>query len=76
MEWKKCEFSESDKSLRHELKSIKRSCLSHMSCWPYSSILVSNTKEWRVKTLFAVVTNIFVIDFSELNVSIKWKRNC
>ena len=27
------EFGKSDKSLKHELGSIERSCLSHVSCW-------------------------------------------
>ena len=46
------EFSElrkSDKSLKHELGTIERSCLSHMSCWHCGSIMVSNTIDGRFK---------------------------
>ena len=38
------EFRETDKSLKHEWRSIKRSKLSHMSCWHWCSMLVSYTR--------------------------------
>ena len=37
------EFRESEKSLKHEWRSIYRSCLSQVSCWCCGSILVSYT---------------------------------
>ena len=49
-EWKFSEFSavrESDKSPKHELGWIYGSCLSHVSCWRYDSILVSYTMGGR-----------------------------
>ena len=37
-------FSETDKSLKHELDSSERSNLSHMSCWCCGSMPVSYTR--------------------------------
>ena len=44
MEQEFSEFRESNKSLKHELDSILRSCLSHVSCWHCVSMLVSNAR--------------------------------
>ena len=46
------EFRESDKSLKHELGSIWRSCLSHVSCWHCGSILVSYTRGTRFTSFY------------------------
>ena len=61
------EFREFDKSVKHELGSIERSCLSHMSCWRCGSILVSHTRVgWVVgPSPFTVMTNIFVSEYLE-----------
>ena len=61
------EFRESDKSPKHELGSIQRSCLSHVSSLHYSSSLVSYTRGgWVVgSSPFTVMTNLFVTEFSE-----------
>ena len=61
------EFSESDKSLKHELGSISRSCLSHVSFWHFRSILVSYTSGGWVAGVspFTAMTNIFVTEFRE-----------
>ena len=53
------EFSESDKSQKHELGSILRSCLLHVSCWHYGSIPVSYTRDgsslsWTIFWQFCV----------------------
>ena len=45
-------FKESDKPLKHELSSIQRSCLSHVSCWCCGSILVSYTGCSRFETFY------------------------
>ena len=62
------EFRESDKSMKHELRSIQRPCLSHMSCWCCASILVSYTR-LAGSSPFTVMTNrsIFVTEFSEFS---------
>ena len=52
-------FREFDKSLKHELGSIKRSYLSHVSCWHCGSILVLRTRIARFKSS-SVMTNIFL----------------
>ena len=36
-------FSESNKSLKHELDVFQRSCVSHVPCWHCDSILIINT---------------------------------
>ena len=46
------EFSESYKSLKHELASIQRSCLSHVSCWHCGIILVSYTGGGRFEPFY------------------------
>ena len=46
------EFKESDKSLRHELGSTQRSCLSHLSCMCCGSILVSDTRDSRFELFY------------------------
>ena len=46
------EFRETDKSLKNELCSIQRSCLSHVSCWPCGSILVSYTRGGRFEPFY------------------------
>ena len=55
------EFWETDKSLKHEFGSIKRSCLSHVSSWRCGSILISYTRGGWVagSSPFSVMTNIF-----------------
>ena len=55
------EFGESDKSLKHELGSILRFCLSHVSCLRRGSILVFYTRGGWVAglRLFTLMTNIF-----------------
>ena len=52
-------FRDSDKSLKHELGSILRSCVSRVSCWCCGSILLSYTRGGWVAGLspFAVMTN-------------------
>ena len=52
-------FREFDKLLKHKLGSIKRSYLSHVSCWHCGSILVLRTRVARLKSS-TVMTNIFV----------------
>ena len=61
------EFRVSDKSLKHELGSVYRTCLSHVSCWCCGSILVSYTRGgWVAGSIhFTVIANIFVTEFSE-----------
>ena len=61
MEQEFTEFGKSDKSLKHELGSILRSCLSHVSCWCCGSILVSYTRGGWVagSNPFTIMTNIF-----------------
>ena len=39
------EFGEFDKSLKHELESVLRSCLSPVSYWHCGSILVCYTRD-------------------------------
>ena len=51
------EFRESDKSLEHELGSIQRSCLSHVSCWHCGNILDSHTRGGRFKPFYCVQWN-------------------
>ena len=46
------EFSESDKSLKHELRSVERSCLLHVCCWHCGSIVIYDTRGgWQVRSL-------------------------
>ena len=52
MEKEFSECSESDQSLNHELGSISRSCLSHVSCWRCGSILVSNVRDSRFQPFY------------------------
>ena len=63
------EFTEYDKSPKHELGSIYKSGLSHVSCWHCGSILVSYTRgDWVADSspfTCIVMTNIFVTEFSE-----------
>ena len=49
------EFSQSDKSLKRELGSMKRSLLSHLSYWHSSSILVSTTRGGRLEPFYCNV---------------------
>ena len=70
MEQEFSEFRESDKLLKHELKPILIFCLSHVSCWLRSTILVSNTRGGRFEHFYSKITNIFVIEFSEISVNI------
>ena len=53
------EFRITDKSLKHELGSILRSCLSHVSCWHCGSMLVSYTRGGSVA--------FFVTEFTEFS---------
>ena len=46
------EFRESDKSLKHELGSFPRSCLSPVSFWCCGSMLVSYTKGCRFEPFY------------------------
>ena len=71
------EFMESDKLLKHELGSVLRSCLSHVSCWHCGSIMVSYTRGGWVGGLnpFTLMTNIFVTEFSEFSENIYGKLN-
>ena len=64
MEVKFCEFRKSDKSLKHELESIYRSCLSHLSYWCCDSTLISYIRGDRFEP-FIVMTNIFVTEFAK-----------
>ena len=57
------EIKESDKSMKHELESIERSFVSHVSCWHCGSISVSY-RDSRLEP-FTVMTNIFVTEFAE-----------
>ena len=41
------EFRKSEKSLKHKLESIWRSCLSHVTYWHCGSILVSYTRDHK-----------------------------
>ena len=41
------EFWKSEKSLKHKLESIWRSCLSHVTYWHCGSILVSYTRDHK-----------------------------
>ena len=63
------EFRELDKSLKHKLGSIKRSYLSHVSCWCCDSILVLRTRVARFKSS-TVMRNIFVTKFAEFSKNI------
>ena len=67
MEQEFTEFRESNKSLKHELDSISRSCLSHVSYLHCGTILVFYTRGGWVagSSPFTVITNIFVTEFSE-----------
>ena len=58
------EIKESDKSMKHELESIERSFVSHVSCWHCGSISVYCTRGSRLEP-FTVMTNIFVTEFAE-----------
>ena len=60
-------FSGCDKSLKHELDSIWRSCLWHVSCWCCGSILVSYTRGGWVASSspFTEKTNNSVKTFKE-----------
>ena len=66
------EFRETDKSLKHELGSVKRSCLLHVSCLHCGSILVSYKRSGWVACLsrFTVMTNIFLTEFAEVGKNI------
>ena len=57
------------KSLKHELGSVKRSCISHVSCWHCGSILFSHTRGGYVagSSPFTVMTNIFATEFSKFS---------
>ena len=46
-------FRESDKSLKHELESVERFCLSHVACWCCDSILLSNTRGCRFEPVYS-----------------------
>ena len=54
------EFSESDRLLKHELESVQRSCISHVSCWCCGSILCLIKKRWQVRAL--LMTNILSLN--------------
>ena len=58
------EWRESDKSLKHELGSTLRSCL-HMCLAGTVGTSLSLTQEVASSSPYAVMTNIFVTEFSK-----------
>ena len=59
-------FRESDKSGKHELESILKSFISHVSCWCCGSILIFVVG----LNPFTVMTNNFVTEFAEFSENI------
>ena len=62
-------------SLKHELGSISRSCLSYVPWWHCGSILISNTRDGRFKPFYCN-DKYFVTELSEFNEIISGKLNC
>ena len=63
------EFMKSNKSLKHELDSISRTCLSHVSCWHCGRILVSKATGGRFESFYCN-DKYFVTEFSKFNENI------